>query len=228
MTEEADTWKDFQSQFRKLADEERRERVNLSVYGNYEKHPHGEWTYNRHEVSVDLGDIIAVEHGVSKDLEEQFRALATRAGKALHPNHTNPESHWLDRVYVYLLKHNKPGLFLVSEKGGTILRVCAASATLCSRLERHALVVAKAKSKSSNAVSGKPDRHNPAVAGRAVIVRSNPGVQANEMCQIFDRQEVPLPARWLGTGFRTWTGACKNPHYRSKIQTIISKDKRRS
>jgi hypothetical protein len=120
MTEEADKWNGLQSKFRQLALEEEREREGLSVYGNWEKHPHGEWAYNRHEVSIDLGNgLFSVLPGVSKDLEERFRSLATRAGKALgNSKDTKPADFWLLRLFAYSLEHNRPGLFGASEKGG--------------------------------------------------------------------------------------------------------------
>jgi hypothetical protein len=41
------------------------------------------------------------------------------------------------------------------------------------------------------------------------------------MCEIFDRQYVPLTIET--TGFRTWPEACRHPHYRKRIQVLITK-----
>lgn len=85
------------------------------------------------------------------------------------------------------------------------------------------------ESKSTHAaVSRRRERDNPEVAKRAVIVRSNSSVTAEEMCQIFDREKVPLSAKWLGAGFDTWSKAYKNSVYRSRIHTLISKDRQKT
>jgi hypothetical protein len=86
---------------------------------------------------------------------------------------------------------------------------------------------AQENANSSQDVKHKPERGNPEVAKRAVIVRSNPSASADEMCAIFDRENVPLPRKWLDAGFSTWIKAYKNSSYRSRIQTLISKNRRR-
>jgi len=67
---------------------------------------------------------------------------------------------------------------------------------------------------------------DPEVAKRRLLVGSNPGITAQEMCRIFDRCVVPLPPKWQEAGFRLWTAAYRNPKYRSRIDVIIAKDKR--
>ena len=81
--------------------------------------------------------------------------------------------------------------------------------------------------KSAQGVGSKSARNDPEVAKRAALVKVNPGVPAEEMCEIFDRQHVPLPARWLASGFKTWREAYRNPSYRDRIHTVISKDRRK-
>jgi hypothetical protein len=75
---------------------------------------------------------------------------------------------------------------------------------------------------------GGPRRNDPEVAKRAALVRSNLSISAEEMCEIFDRQKVPLPVKYQAAGFGTWSQAYKNPAYRSRIHTLISKDRQRN
>jgi len=83
-----------------------------------------------------------------------------------------------------------------------------------------------AKTVTSKATSRKPKRVDPEVAKRTALVRSNPNTPANELCEIFDRANVPLPARWQEAGLTAWSKVYKNSDYRSRIQTLISKAKR--
>jgi hypothetical protein len=87
--------------------------------------PHGLWDYS---------------DGVSENFQARFRVLAARAGLALGcPNGADAEDFWLRRLYLDLVENNSDQLFAASKEGGMILRVCVASATFCSRLERQAL-----------------------------------------------------------------------------------------
>ena len=70
-------------------------------------------------------------------------------------------------------------------------------------------------------------RSDPEVAKRVALVKANPGVPAAEMCEIFDRETVPLSAKWLDAGLQTWSRAYKNSDYRGRIDTLISKDRAR-
>jgi len=74
----------------------------------------------------------------------------------------------------------------------------------------------------------KPVRGEPEVAKRVSLVGSNPNAAAKEMCEIFDRDNVPLPAKWLEAGLKTWSQAYRNSDYRSGIHTLISKDRRKN
>lgn len=67
------------------------------------------------------------------------------------------------------------------------------------------------------------ERGDPEVAKRTVLVRSNPNLPANEMCDTFDREQVPLPRKWQAAGFQKWSRAYKDSNYRGRIDTIISK-----
>ena len=88
--------------------------------------PHGVWM---------------VDDGVSENFQARFRALATRSGVALGcPRGADAEDFWLHRLYLDLLENNSDQLFAASKEGGMIKRVCVASATFCSRLERKALL----------------------------------------------------------------------------------------
>jgi len=69
---------------------------------------------------------------------------------------------------------------------------------------------------------------DPDVAKRRAIVRSNHSATAGELCQIFDRQSVPVPFKWKDAGFGDWTKAYKQPSYRRRIDVMVSKDKGRT
>ena len=81
---------------------------------------------------------------------------------------------------------------------------------------------------SRQSVDQKPERGNPEVAKRGVLVRSNQGESAEELCQIFDMESVSLPRKWLDAGLQTWTKAYKNSLYRERIHTLISKGRRKN
>lgn len=68
---------------------------------------------------------------------------------------------------------------------------------------------------------------NPEVAKRRTLVRSNPSIPAKEMCETFDRANVPLPPNWQGAGFQKWVRAYGDPNYKTRIEVIISKDRKR-
>jgi hypothetical protein len=85
-----------------------------------------------------------------------------------------------------------------------------------------------AKSVENKPARRKPERDNPEVAKRAALVRTNPNIPAKDMCEIFDREGVPLSAKWLDARLKTWSEAYKNPRYRSRIHTLISKDRQRN
>jgi hypothetical protein len=68
-------------------------------------------------------------------------------------------------------------------------------------------------------------RADPEVAKRRSLVKSNPDVSAKEMCEIFDRNNVPLPRRWQDAGLSSWVVACRNPNYTRRIRVLISKDR---
>jgi hypothetical protein len=72
-----------------------------------------------------------------------------------------------------------------------------------------------------------PSRNSdPEVAKRRALVRSNPGLSASEMCEIFDRERVPPPSKYVMAGFKSWLQAYKDSNYKSKIQILVSKDRR--
>jgi len=79
--------------------------------------------------------------------------------------------------------------------------------------------------KQAKAAESKSARIDPEVAKRAALVKANPGIPADEMCETFDRENVPLPTRWHAAGLQSWSRAYKNSDYRSRIYTLISKDR---
>ena len=78
------------------------------------------------------------------------------------------------------------------------------------------------KSRVSNAGANS----DPEVAKRRALIKANPDVPAREMCEIFDREKVPLPLKWQAARIQSWSNAYKDTNYRRRIQVIITKDKR--
>jgi hypothetical protein len=82
--------------------------------------------------------------------------------------------------------------------------------------------------KTAQAVGRKTNtlhKRDPEVAKRTALVGSNPGTSAQDMCEIFDRESVPLPRKWQEAGLKTWRQAYRDASYHSKIDTLISKDR---
>jgi lambda repressor-like predicted transcriptional regulator len=161
-----DIWRKFHGEFQALAQEEQskgaaqRDRF-IRAYCTYEQHP--EVLHVRKEgqgafaLSNSDGPIEPVfgyfcllktpecglwtlSEGISENFQEQFRTLASRAGLALGPsNGVVPEDVWLHKLFLDLLENKSDQLFAATQKGGVIHRVCVASATFCSRLERKSL-----------------------------------------------------------------------------------------
>lgn len=82
--------------------------------------------------------------------------------------------------------------------------------------------------KTRQSTARKPEKDEPEVAKRTTLVRNNPTAPARDMCEIFDRHNVQLPAKWKDAGFPTWSKAYIHPVHRKRIDVMISKDKRRS
>jgi ribosome-binding protein aMBF1 (putative translation factor) len=148
---QADAWKDFHERFTQLArEEERIERAApkdrlLRAYCSYKEHPEV-WEKGKAEqgcfclLNAPETGLWTLGDGVSENFVERFRALAARAGVTLgSPEGTDPEDFWLHRLWLDLRENKNKQLFAASKEGGVILRVCEASATFCSRLERKAV-----------------------------------------------------------------------------------------
>ena len=63
------------------------------------------------------------------------------------------------------------------------------------------------------------------VIKRCAIVKQNPGVEAIGLCTVFDNEHIPLPPKWTVSN---WANAYRSSEYRSRVQVIISKDKKRN
>jgi hypothetical protein len=150
-----DSWKDFHERFMQLANEEERiERASpkdrlLRAYCDYKKRPEIWAEKGKSEqgpfclLKAPETGLWMLGDGVNENFQERFRALAARTGVALGPSEsTDPEDFWLHRLYLDLMENNSDQLFAASNEGGMILRVCVASATFCSRLERKAVTEA--------------------------------------------------------------------------------------
>ncbi len=165
--------------------------------------------------------------GPNENFQARFQVMATRAALDLgSPPDAEPLDFWLHRLYFDLGKTGSDQLFAASAEGGIILNVCLASATFCARLEKRALEISV--SAQTKGQRGQRKSENPEVAKRRALVNSNPNISASEMCQIFDREKAPLPAKWQEAGFKSWSRIYRIPMYRSKIAVLISKDKRNS
>jgi len=73
----------------------------------------------------------------------------------------------------------------------------------------------------------KPQICDPEVGKRRSLVKANSDVPAQETYEIFDREHVPLTIKIAEGGFRTWPEAYRHPHYRKRIQVLITKEARR-
>ncbi|SPE32001.1 hypothetical protein SBA2_650007 [Acidobacteriia bacterium SbA2] len=62
------------------------------------------------------------------------------------------------------------------------------------------------------------------VAKRRAIVRSNPNLNARELCELFDHRQVPVPTGWKDADFEWWTKAYQS-RFRGRVRAIISKDR---
>ena len=113
-----------------------------------------------------------LDDGVSENFLERFQTLAARVGVALRaPKGSDPRDVWLHGLFHYLLA-NRSKLLICADKGkgGIILRVCEASATFCSRLERKALEQSEPDngSESERLRTGNQAESSPAESGKSV------------------------------------------------------------
>jgi len=67
-------------------------------------------------------------------------------------------------------------------------------------------------------------RDDPEVAKRRKLAKSNPDVPAKEICEIFDREKVPIPSKWQGAGLKSWHQAYADSKYRKNVKVLVSKD----
>lgn len=151
-TDEAAGWRDFHSRFTELANEEQHlvQQIvdatgrNLCMYAYRTRQ--GQWKFGG---------------GIKDDFREQVRTLAVGASIYIGaPKDADREDSWLDRLYRFLCEMNSSCLFeqnvldsseeTFPKYGGGILRVCEASASFCSWLERKALEHAENGSPAQN------------------------------------------------------------------------------
>ena len=64
------------------------------------------------------------------------------------------------------------------------------------------------------------------VAKRRTLAKTNRRMLVSELCELLGREAVPLPSKWQDAGFRSWSQAYKDANYRSRIDVLISKDRR--
>jgi hypothetical protein len=232
-----DGWRELGDGFASLAKEERTishnisEDCSLRAQCDYANHPE---VLERGKPDQGFFCLLdKPEHGLwmlyggpNENVEAKFRTLATRAGLSLGtPQGTLPEDFWLHRLFHNLRENGSKELFAASGEGGMILHGCQASANFCVRLEKTALE--RSSSSSPRAIDHrKVSTTDPEVAKRRSIARSNRGICASEMSEIFDREKVPFPRRWVDAGFPSWTKAYRNHTYRGRIDTLISKRQR--
>ena len=238
---QAEEWRDFHNRFMHLADKQK-QIVRATRLEGYCSFADPEFEGDCCVLPTLESAMLELSKGPDELLKARFEALATAAGKALGcKKDVQPLKFWLYSLFMHLrqtgsrhlfapMGHGTVGVLTVERAGGIITDVCEASAIFCSRLEKRALeqsepnepaATQKAERKSAKAAR----RGDPEIAKRTALVRSNLGSSAAEMCQIFDRQNVPLPSKWQEAGFNGWVQAQKDPKYRSRIDTLISKDK---
>ena len=82
-------------------------------------------------------------------------------------------------------------------------------------------------SDSSKRIKARRNAVDEEVAKRRAIVASNTGMTARELCEMFDRKQVTLPTQWKDAGIESWTRAYQLKKYRGRVQTMISKDRRK-
>jgi len=82
-----------------------------------------------------------------------------------------------------------------------------------------------ASSKRAN-VLAPSKKADPEVAKRRTLARTNDPMPVGELCELFDREKVPMPSKWQEAGLRFWKVAYENAEYKSRIDVIVSKDRR--
>ena len=70
-------------------------------------------------------------------------------------------------------------------------------------------------------------KRSAAVALRRTIVNNNPDMEADELCDMFDRKRIPVPVKWRKAEIRSWKQAYELPEYRDNILVIIAKDRKK-
>ena len=65
-------------------------------------------------------------------------------------------------------------------------------------------------------------------AKRRAILSSNPKLSSDELCELFDHRQVPVPTRWKDAGIEWWTKAFHHRRFRSRVQNVISHDRTRN
>lgn len=131
--QEPDFWRGLHREFQALATEEQA----LPKAARGDGALRADCTYREH--TPECGQWILGE-GPNENFRARFDALPTRAGVGLgSPSGTEPLDFWLHRLFRDLLENKSHELLGASDEGGMILRLCGASATFCSRLEKKAL-----------------------------------------------------------------------------------------
>ena len=157
-------WHEFHNRFMQLANEE--ERIERDTPRDRLLRAHS--TYN--ELQAPETGLWKLSAGVNDNFKERFRTIAARAGRALGcPTDSGPEYFWFHRLYLDSLETNSDQLMAASKEGGMILRVCMASATFCSRLERKAVTGDK-QSPTSQALDQRENLGDGILKKRARIV----------------------------------------------------------
>ena len=68
---------------------------------------------------------------------------------------------------------------------------------------------------------------NEGIAKRRAIVNSNPNLNAEELCEIFDDHRIAVPKRWKDADIEWWTKAYRSSLFRVRIHNLISRDRTR-
>jgi hypothetical protein len=133
-TQPPDVWRSLHETFRGLAEEE----LSLAPHNTGDRWLRAYVDYKDRSVMCGQWHL---SEGVNESFHERFEVEATRAGIALKSTMSGEAGKvWLHHVFLDLLEHKSKLLFAASNDGGTVVRVCEASALYCARLEKQALV----------------------------------------------------------------------------------------
>ncbi len=64
-------------------------------------------------------------------------------------------------------------------------------------------------------------------AERRAIVKENRNLSVRKLYEVFDQRKIPAPKPWKDAGIEWWTKAYHQRRFRSRVFSIVSKDRTR-